>query len=177
MGSGQSQRESVTSSEHYRAAVASYVAAGGEETVQRVVTAVHALHRRLNQWYDAQMVDLGISQGEWTVLSCLAMAPEGAARTPSQLAEAASVAPSSMTHRLDRMTERGLVSRETDPTNRTRVLVRLTADGWELFSAAIRGSDIVESDVLSTLGTGERDRLADLLERVVAGLDEHLAAD
>jgi len=174
---GSSQGESITSTEHYRAAVATYVAAGGEETVQRVVTAIHALHRRLNQWYDAQMADLGLSQGEWTVLSSLAMAPEGTALTPSQLAEAASVAPSSMTHRLDRMTDRGLVSRETDPANRTRVLVRLTTPGWELFTEVVRGSDLVESDVLSALSGDERKQLAEMLDRVVTGLDAHLADD
>ncbi len=158
----------------YRALVATYVAAGGEETVQRVVTAIHALHRRLNQWYDAQLVDLQLTQGEWTVLSRLAAAPPGEALTPSTLAEAAGVAPSSMTHRLDRMSERGLVSRETDPANRTRVLVRLTDEGWSLFAEAIRGSDMVEGDVLSTLSLKERERLADLLERVVADLGETL---
>ncbi|MEO3937677.1 MarR family transcriptional regulator [Dermatophilaceae bacterium Soc4.6] len=175
MRAASSQGEIITSSEYYRAAVASYVAAGGEETVQRVVTAIHALHRRLNQWYDAQMVDLHLSQGEWTVLSSLAMAAEGTALTPSALAEAASVAPSSMTHRLDRMTARGLVSRETDPANRTRVLVRLTTDGWELFTEVVRGSDLVETDVLSALSGDERAQLAGLLERVVSGLDAHLA--
>lgn len=94
--------------------------------------------------------------------------------TPSQLAEAANIAPSSMTHRLDRMTERGLVSRTTDPTNRTRVLVSLTTAGWDLFSASIKGSDLVESDILSALSASERGELAQLLERVIADLDEHV---
>lgn len=160
--------------ELYRADVAAYVAAGGEETVQRVVTAIQGLQRRLNHWYDRQLVDLGVTQGEWTVLSQLARAKEGTSMTPSQLAEAANIAPSSMTHRLDRMTERELVSRMTDPTNRTRVLVSLTTQGWDLFSASIKGSDIVESDILSTLSAPERSELAQLLERVIADLDDHV---
>ena len=49
--------------------------------------------------------------------------------TPSQLADATNVAASSMTHRLDRMTERGLVRRSPDPDNRTRILVELTEPG------------------------------------------------
>ena len=85
-----------------REAVATFVAAGAEESVQRVITAVHRVSRRLNQWYDQQLVDLDVSSGEWAVLSALARAgSEGA--IPSQLAAAAHVAPSSMTHRLDRM--------------------------------------------------------------------------
>jgi DNA-binding MarR family transcriptional regulator len=165
-------RRQQTEAERYRADVATYVAAGGEETVQRVVTAIHGLHKRLGRWYDRQLVDLGLSQGEWAVLSRLATCPEGSALTPTQLADAAGIAPSSMTHRLDRMTGRGLVSRATDPDNRTRVRVTLTQSGWEMFSAAIQESDVVEGDVLSALTPPERQQLAALLEQVVVGLDD-----
>ncbi len=169
------KRPPQTTEERYRADVAGYVAAGGEETVQRVITAIHGLQRRLGQWYAHQLIDLGLSQGEWAVLSRLATCDEGTVMTPSQLADAGSVAPSSMTHRLDRMTERGLVSRTTDPANRTRVLVSLTQEGWEMFSAAIKESDMLESDVLSPLNVRQREQLASLLEQVIAGLDEHVA--
>ncbi|MEO8830421.1 MarR family winged helix-turn-helix transcriptional regulator [Lapillicoccus sp.] len=161
-----------TAHERYREDVAAYVAAGGEETVQRVTTAINGLHKRLGQWYDRQLVDLGLSQGEWAVLSQLATCPEGAAMTPTQLADAAGIAPSSMTHRLDRMSERELVSRSTDPANRTRVRVTLTATGWEMFSAAIQESDVVEGDVLKALDPAQRGQLAVLLERVIAGFDD-----
>jgi DNA-binding MarR family transcriptional regulator len=169
------KRPVETAEERYRADVASYVAAGGEETVQRVITAIHGLQRRLGQWYGRQLVDLGLSQGEWAVLSRLATCEEGTALTPTQLADSASIAPSSMTHRLDRMTARGLVSRSTDPRNRTRVLVTLTNEGWDMFSAAIKESDMVESDVLSPLTASQREELASLLEQVIAGLDDHVA--
>ncbi|MEP6796640.1 MAG: MarR family transcriptional regulator [Lapillicoccus sp.] len=168
------KRPHESAQERYRADVAAYVAAGGEVTVQRVTTAIHGLQRRLNQWYARQLVDLGVTQGEWTVLSQLARAEEDTSMTPSQLADAANIAPSSMTHRLDRMTERGLVTRSTDPTNRTRVLVTLTSEGWDLFSASIKGSDMVESDILSTLTSAEQGDLAQLLERVIADLDSHV---
>ncbi len=165
-------RRQPTEAERYRADVATYVAAGGEETVQRVVTAIHGLHKRLGQWYDRQLVDLGLSQGEWAVLSRLATCPEGAAVTPTQLADAVGIAPSSMTHRLDRMAGRGLVSRSTDPANRTRVRVTLTEPGWDMFSAAIQESDVVEGDVLSSLDAAEGQQLATLLEQVIVGLDD-----
>ncbi len=166
------RRRQPTEAERYRADVATYVAAGGEETVQRVVTAIHGLHKRLGQWYDRQLVDLGLSQGEWAVLSRLATCPEGTAMTPTQLADASGIAPSSMTHRLDRMTQRGLVSRATDPDNRTRVRVTLTQAGWEMFSAAIQESDVVEGDVLSALEPAERRQLAALLEQLILGLED-----
>ncbi len=154
-----------------RRAVATYVAAGADESTQRVTTAVHRLSRRLNQWYDHQLADLDVSTSEWLVLGELARSPEHAPLTPTQLAAATNVAPSSMTHRLDRMVERGLITREQDPDNRTRVLISLSDAGYALFVTVIRGSDLVEADLLGGLSAEQVETLAELLEQVIAGLD------
>ncbi|MGE9806979.1 MarR family winged helix-turn-helix transcriptional regulator [Janibacter sp. G1551] len=159
-----------TDAQRHRQAVATYVAAGGDASTQRVITALTLVARKLDQWYEHQLVDLGISQGEWTVLSALAKSGEEP-MTPTQLAEASLVAASSMTHRLDRMGERGLVRRAPDPSNRTRVLVHLTKEGWDLFARAVREADVVESDVLAGLSGAQRRQLGDLLEVVIGDLD------
>ncbi len=163
-------RRTPSAPELHRQAVAAYVAAGGEESVQRVITAVASLSKKLDQWYARQLADLDLTSGEWAVIAALAKA--GEPLTPSQLADLTNVAPSSMTHRLDKLAERGLVERAPDTTNRTRTFVTLTEDGWELFSLAIRGSDVVESDVLKDLSDTERSELARLLEVVIARLDD-----
>jgi len=167
-----SKDSTPTAQDEYRADVAAYVAAGGDESVQRVITAVHGLARKLNQWYSRQLADLDLSAGEWAVLSRLARSDENEALTPTQLAEATSVAPSSMTHRLDRMAQRDLIARTADPNNRTRVLITLTDEGWATFKEAVRESDMVESDVLGPLSRKQREDLASLLEVLIAGLDE-----
>lgn len=154
-----------------RRLVAAYVAAGADESVQRVITSVHRVSRRLNQWYDQQLADLDVSGGEWTVLSEIARAEDNRL-TPTQLATAAHVAPSSMTHRLDRMAERDLVDRSTDPSNRTRVLVGLTERGWQLYGTTIRESNLVEADLMRGLTSRQVDELAHLLEKLLAGLDD-----
>jgi len=164
-------RARQSAQQEYRADVAAYVAAGGEESVQRVVTAVHGLARKLDQWYTRQLADLDLSAGEWAVLAQLARSKEVEALTPTQLAEVSCVAPSSMTHRLDRMAQRNLIARATDPDNRTRVLITLTDEGWQTFTAATRESDMVESDILGPLSPHQREDLAALLELVIAGLD------
>jgi DNA-binding MarR family transcriptional regulator len=152
-----------------REAVAMLVAAGADESVQRVITAVHRVSRRLNQWYDQQLIDLDVSGGEWAVLRALARSDGDL--TPSQLAEAAHVAPSSMTHRLDRMASRSLITREVDSANRTRVLVRLTAEGWQLYASVIQESSMVEADLMAGLTERQVNELANLLEKMLAGLD------
>ena len=166
------ERAVQSAEQEYRADVAAYVAAGGDESVQRVITAVHGLARKLDQWYARQLADLDLSAGEWAVLSQLARSNEDEALTPSQLAEVSCVAPSSMTHRLDRMAQRNLIARAADPDNRTRVLITLTDEGWQTFKAAVRESDMVESDVLGPLSRKQREDLASLLEVLIAGLDE-----
>lgn len=163
------RRRSVA--QQHRDAVAAYVAAGGEESVQRVITGLYGVTKKLDQWYARQLADLDLTQGEWAVVAALAKAGEDCL-TPSHLAELTSVAPSSMTHRLDKMTERGLVERRPDADNRTRTLVSLTPDGRELFTQSIRESDVVETDVLRGLSATERSELARLLEEVIAQLDD-----
>jgi DNA-binding MarR family transcriptional regulator len=160
-----------TAQQEHAADVATYVAAGGEESVQRVITAVYAVTKKLDQWYVRQFADLDLTQGEWSVLAALARAGD-TCLTPSQLADLSNVAPSSMTHRLDKMAGRGLLQRRPDTTNRTRTLVSLTTDGWALFSAAVRESNVVESDTLRGLDGNERQELARLLEIVIDGLDD-----
>jgi DNA-binding MarR family transcriptional regulator len=155
--------------ETYRRAVDTYVAAGGDEAVQRVVTATQSLSRKLDQWYDRQLVDLGLTSGEWGVIAGIARADT--ALTPGQLAELTNVAPSSMTHRLDKLAERGLIDRAPDEENRTRVLVDLTPEGRKLFGSAIRDSNVVELDLLGDLSDEERRELARLLEIVIFRLD------
>ncbi|GAA2448920.1 MarR family winged helix-turn-helix transcriptional regulator [Agromyces soli] len=163
-------RRTPSAPELHRRAVATYVAAGGEESVQRVITAVQSLTKKLDQWYVRQLADLDMTAGEWAVVTSLAKA--GEPLTPSQLADLTNVAPSSMTHRLDKLAGRGLIERTPDDTNRTRVFVSLTEEGWQLFSLAIRGSDVVESDVLQDLSDRERGELARLLEVVIDRLDD-----
>jgi DNA-binding MarR family transcriptional regulator len=153
-----------------RRQVAAYVAAGADESVQRVISTVHRVSRRLNRWYDQQLADLDVSGGEWTVLSEIARA-DGNRLTPTQLASLAHVAPSSMTHRLDKMVERELVERATDPTKRTRVLVGLTERGWQLYATTIQESNLVEADLMRGLTNRQVDDLAYLLEKLLAGLD------
>lgn len=158
----------------YQAEVAAYVSAGGNEKVQRVITAVHGLHRMLEQWYTAQLADLDLTSAEWAVISQIATAKHGEIVTPSVLATTAAVAPSSMTHRLDKMAERGLITRDTDESNRTRIVVGLTRAGWEMFRQVVRDSDALESDALSALTERQREHLATLLERAIAGIDEEM---
>ena len=151
----------------YQTAIAGYTAAGGHETVQRVVTALNRISKRLDSYYRDQFSDLNLQRGDWGVLAELALHGPDGSSTPSRLADITGVSPSTMTHRLDQLVERGLVQRTPDPENRTRMKVRLTRAGHELFRKSVVDADVTEAAVLAALDAAEQEQLADLLEKVL----------
>jgi DNA-binding MarR family transcriptional regulator len=157
----------------YERAVRVYTEAGAAETVQRVVTAMSRLSRRLDVFYRRRFDALGIAAGDWPVLQALAMEGRRGSSNPSRLADAAGVSASTMTHRLDRMVERGLVERSPDPANRTRMVISLTRAGWDLFRAAVLTVEPEETDVFAPLTDTERATLAGLLEKALAAQEAH----
>lgn len=155
----------------YERAVRVYTEAGASETVQRIVTALSRLSRRLDIFYNERFEALDISRAEWAVLQTLAMEGRNGHSNPSRLADAAGVSASTMTHRLDRMVERGLVRRAPDPDNRTRTVVSLTRDGWDRFREAVLDVEADEAGLFAALTDTERRSLARLLEKAVAEED------
>jgi DNA-binding MarR family transcriptional regulator len=133
------------------------------------VTALARVTKRLDGFYRAQLADLNLQRGDWGVLQALAIQAADGCSTPSRLADAVGVSPSTMTHRLDLLAERGLIERTVDPENRTRNKVKVTRAGRDLFQRAILDADVAESEVLASLSPTDQRRLADLLERVLAG--------
>ncbi len=161
-----------TAQQEHAADVATYVAPAVRSRSSAVITAVFSVTKKLEQWYSRQFADLDLTQGVWAVLAGLARAGE-TCLTPSQLADLANVAPSSMTHRLDKMAGRGLLERRPDKSNRTRTLVSLTDDGWALFPrgpCASRTSSRATRCATSPARSGTS--WVALLEIVIAGLDE-----
>ncbi|WP_375489972.1 MarR family winged helix-turn-helix transcriptional regulator [uncultured Jatrophihabitans sp.] len=157
----------------YERAVRVYTDVGAAETVQRIVTALSRLSRRLDVFYSRRFDAIDISRTEWPVLQALALEGRGGSSHPSLLADAAGVSASTMTHRLDRMLERGLIERVPDAQNRTRMKVSLTRDGWDLFRTAVLDVEHDESGVFAPLTDAERQTLARLLEKALAGQDQH----
>lgn len=158
----------------YERAVRVYTDVGAAETVQRIVTAMSRLSRRLDVFYSDRFDAIDISRTEWPVLQALAMEGRRGSSHPSRLADAAGVSASTMTHRLDRMLERGLIERSPDAGNRTRMVVSLTRAGWDLFRTAVLDVEHEEAGVFAPLTDAERATLAALLEKALAG-QEHEA--
>lgn len=122
--------------------------------VEKVVSALGRLNRRMNVAYGRQVADLGISNAEWEVLKSLVLSGSPYRMGPGELAKRLGLTPAAMTHRIDRMAGEGLVTRDRDETNRVRVIVELTDEGRTKWQEAMRMATDFEEDLLQDLAGG-----------------------
>ncbi|MFI6033788.1 MarR family winged helix-turn-helix transcriptional regulator [Streptomyces sp. NPDC051315] len=144
--------------------------------VEKIVSALSRLNRRMNVAYSRQTAALGISNAEWEVLKALVLSGAPYRMGPSELAKRLGLTPAAMTHRIDRMVAEGLVTRERDESNRVRVIVELTPEGREKWLEAMRLATVFEEDLLQDLSAEDRTALGDVLTRLLRRV-EHAQPD
>ena len=85
------------------------------------------------------------------MLSALRRAGEPFQLTPKQLLQQTLVSSGTMTNRIDRLVERGLVTRQTDPDDGRSILVEMSAAGLIRVDAAITRLVDAEAELLGSL--------------------------
>ncbi|MCF3964082.1 MarR family winged helix-turn-helix transcriptional regulator [Streptomyces fuscigenes] len=140
--------------------------------VEKVVSALGRLNRRMNVAYGRQVSELGISNTEWEVLKTLVLAGAPYRLGPGELAKRLGLTPAAMTHRIDRMASEGLVTRDRDENNRVRVIVELTDEGRAKWLEAMRMASAFEEDLLQDLSSDERGVLGDVLIRLLRRVED-----
>ena len=108
---------------------------------------------------------------EFDVLSALRRAGRPYRLSPGALLTQTLVTSGTMTNRIDRLVQHGLVERLPSPDDRRGVLVELTAAGLARVDAAFSDLLDVERSLLGDLSEDEQVRLAELLRRLVAPFD------
>jgi len=113
----------------------------------------------------------GLAPWEYDVLSALRRSDPRRGLSPTELCRSAQLTSGAMTHRLDRLEERGLVRRRTARDDRRGVRVSLTPRGRRLVDGIVgaRMADAAES--LGALGRVETRELTRLLRRLSASLE------
>ncbi|HEX2187646.1 MAG TPA: MarR family transcriptional regulator [Longimicrobiaceae bacterium] len=109
---------------------------------------------------------VGLSLAKMGVLRHLAAA--GDSLPLGQLAERLSCVRSNVTQLVDRLEADGLVRRVPDPGDRRSVLATLTEEGRRSYEAGARAQAAAEAELLAGLDPGDRERLAELLDRLEA---------
>ncbi|QIK71315.1 MarR family transcriptional regulator [Propioniciclava coleopterorum] len=104
---------------------------------------------------------------EFDVLAALRREGPPYELSPGQLIQQTLSTSGTMTNRIDRLAERGLVERAPDPRDRRGVRVRLLPPGRAVVEAALGDLVARERLILDDLDAAERELIAGLLRRLV----------
>lgn len=129
-------------------------------TPMEVFSRISRLAKHLNRLRKDAFAAHGLETWEFDVLSALRREGEPHELAPGQLVAATMVTSGTMTNRVDRLVERGLVQRRPAPSDRRGVRVRLTDLGRERVEAAMDSLMASEAELLAGLPTAERAQVA-----------------
>jgi DNA-binding MarR family transcriptional regulator len=136
-----------------------------------VLSRVTRLARHLDIARRSAFASHGLETWEFDVLSALRRVGPPFQLTPGALLRATLVTSGTMTNRVDRLAEAGLVRREPDPRDRRGVLVTLTQSGQARVDAALEDLLHNENALLASLDPAQREHLSALLRTLLAPLD------
>ncbi|MDK3255046.1 MarR family winged helix-turn-helix transcriptional regulator [Blastococcus capsensis] len=112
----------------------------------------------------------GLDAPSFDVLAALRRAGRPYQLTPTALMRTALVTSGAITQRLDRLEERGLITRERSAADGRAVVVTLTDAGRAALDAALPDHLDTERRLLDALPFDDREQLAALLRRLLVGL-------
>ena len=137
----------------------------------QVLSRVSRLARHLDLARRTSFGRHGLETWEFDVLSALRRAGPPFQLTPGALLRATLVTSGTMTNRIDRLAEAGLVRRQPDPRDRRGVLVTLTDLGRTKADDALDDLLRRERDLLASLGPEDQETLASLLRTLLIPFD------
>jgi len=138
----------------------------------QVLSRVSRLARHLDRARRAAFAAHGLEIWEFDVLSALRRQGPPYQLSPGALLRATLVTSGTMTNRIDRLEQAGLVSRHRDQHDKRGVLVQLTDRGQTTVDAAF--SDLLhrERELLTALDADQQHELAGLLRVLLAPFDD-----
>lgn len=137
----------------------------------QVLSRVSRLARHLDRARTAAFAAHDLQAWEFDVLSALRRQGPPYQLSPGALLRATLVTSGTMTNRIDRLADAGLVSRSPDPQDKRGVLVTLTARGRAVVDAALTDLLRSERELLTGLDGTQRRELAALLRVLLAPFD------
>lgn len=135
-------------------------------TPLQVFSRVRRLAKHLEKARSSAFGRSELDTWEFDVLSALRRAGTPYRLSPKQLLQATMVSSGTMTNRIDRLVERGLVERLDDPNDGRGVLVQMTQAGLTRVDAAITRLVDAEEELLGALSHAQQARLAALLRKL-----------
>ena len=140
-----------------------------------VITRIWRIGKLLDEDRRATMGRLGMDPPTRDLLSTLRRAGRPYALTPSEIARRTHVTDGAVSQRVARAEAAGLVRRRPQEHDRRSVVVELTAAGRRLVDRTVEDLLAHEEALVGSLSPSQRDALADLLRRLLHGLEERKA--
>ena len=138
----------------------------GQMGVLRIIRIANYWERRLGQISAAY----GLKIGQFNVLTALRrLDPQPLA--PKDLMKTTLFSSGALTPILDKLEEKGLITRLPDPHDRRGTLAAMTDKGREIIDAAINDRVRENLDLASTLTKPERDALSELTRKLLVSLE------
>lgn len=132
----------------------------------QVLSRVGRLARHLDRARRTAFTAFDLESWDFDVLSALRRAGVPYQLSPKALLQQTLVSSGTMTNRIDRLVERGLVERRTDPNDGRGILVLMTRLGRDRVDRAISELLTREAELLDGLSPGDQERLAVLLRKL-----------
>ncbi len=137
----------------------------------QVLSRVSRLARHTDRARQAAFASHGLQTWEFDVLAALRREGPPYRMSPGGLLRTTLVTSGTMTNRIDRLEQAGLVRRDPDPQDKRGVLVTLTEAGQASVDAALSDLLAAERSLLAVLPETGRQTLAGLLRTLLAPLD------
>jgi DNA-binding MarR family transcriptional regulator len=135
-----------------------------------IIGRVTQLQREVYLAQRATFARHGLDAPSFDVLAALRRAGEPYQLTPTALMRSALVTSGAITQRLDRLEEKGLITRERSEADGRAVVVTLSPAGRAALDAALPDHLETERALLEGLPAEDRERLAGLLRRLLVAL-------
>jgi DNA-binding MarR family transcriptional regulator len=140
--------------------------------VEGALVRMQAILRHLKRGDVQAFADSEFTLEDYKTMHVLMVQPYPTEATPAQLAEAAGVTRAAMTSRLDRLDAARLITREVDPNDRRRIVVRPTQAGRDTWNRYIDRETERDRASLSALTHEELVALNALLRKVTLSLEK-----
>ena len=133
-----------------------------------VLSRISRLARHLDRLRANAFSAHDLESWEFDVLAALRRTGPPYRLSPGQLLRETLVTSGTMTNRVDRLAERGLVTRQDHPNDRRGVLVELTDAGRDAVDAALAELIAAERQIMVALDVAEHDQLTRSLRLLLA---------
>jgi DNA-binding MarR family transcriptional regulator len=141
-----------------------------------VIGRIWRLSRHLEQRVQAVLAQFECSLPDFDVLATLRRSGPPYSLTAGQLMSSAMVTSGAITNRVDRLVERGLVTREANADNRRIRQISLSPAGLDLVERMVPAHVQNEGDLLSALTTAEYDDLVAILRKLLHAMESETEA-